>query len=108
MYPIPYKFLTSKYRYDMWRNVSRVLRKIEKALPITHIYLLGSFMSKKRRPADVDCMVLIRVKNKRSVPWSLDFVIVPDGSYGDGVVADARKWMKQKYGAKKSAFIKLK
>ena len=35
-------------------------------------------------------------------------VIAPDGRHGKFVLEDAKKWMKQKYGSKKSAVIRLK
>lgn len=88
----------------MWRNAQRVIRKLEKALPVEAIYLRGSFASRKKRPADVDFIVLMEVNAPRKkAKWSVDFVVCPDNDYGALVVEDASKWMKQKYGAKKAA-----
>lgn len=106
---IPKKLLSSRYRREMWRNTSRIVKKIEKTLPISSAHLLGSFTTKKKRPADVDVILLLKTKDENANGnWSLDLVIVPDNKHGDLVVEDAKKWMKQKYGAKKSAFIQLK
>ena len=105
---IPKRFLTSKYRKDMWRNVNAMVEKISKVLPIKATYMMGSFTTKKRRPADVDFIVILETKSKTSAPWSVDMVLAPDTAYGAKIIKDARKWMKQKYGSKKSAFLRIK
>jgi hypothetical protein len=80
-----------------------------KTLPISSAYLLGSFTTKKRRPADVDFILLLQLKeNNQNSKWSVGLVFVPENKYGNFVLEDAKKWMKQKYGTKKSAVIKLK
>ena len=92
----------------MWDNSRKILLKLEKALPISSAYLLGSFTTKKKRPADVDFILLLKIKdNDKKSKWSVDLVLAPENKYGDFVLKDAKKWMKQKYGAKKSAVIKL-
>jgi len=48
------------------------------------------------------------MKDKSKFNWSVDFVVAPDGKHGEYILEDAEKWMKQKYGTKKSAVIKLK
>ena len=92
----------------MWSNSKKILTKIEKILPISSAYLLGSFTTKKKRPADVDFIILLQTKGKSKSNWSVDLVIAPDGRHGKFVLEDAKKWMKQKYGSKKSAVIRLK
>lgn len=85
------------------------MEKIEKALPISSAYLLGSFTTAKKRPADVDFILLLKVReNTSEANWSVDLVIAPENKNGAAVLQDAKTWMKQKYGAKKSAVIKLK
>jgi predicted nucleotidyltransferase len=108
MEKIPKELLNSKYRKEMWKNVSAILNKIEKKIPVASVHLLGSFTTKKTRPADVDFIVLVKTKADKSAKWSTDLVIAPDNEYGEDVLEDAKKWMKQKYGTKKSAVIKLK
>jgi len=106
---IPKNLLNSKYRKEVWENAQEILKKLEKTLPISSAYLLGSFTTKKRRPADVDFILLLQMKeNKQNSKWSVDLVLAPENNYGNFVLEDAKKWMKQKYGSKKSAVIKLK
>jgi len=106
---IPKNLLNSKYRKEIWENVQKILKKLEKTLPISSIYLIGSFTTKKRRPADIDFIVLLKTKETNSnAKWAVDMPIVPDNKYGRLVLEDTKKWMKQKYGAKKSVVIKLK
>ena len=106
---IPTKLLNSKYRKEMWGNAQKILKSLEKTLPISSAYLLGSFTTKKRRPADVDFILLLQMKeDKHNSKWSVDLVLAPENKYGNFVLEDAKKWMKQKYGMKKSAIIKLK
>lgn len=51
---IPKKLLQSKYRKEMWKHAQNIIKKLRKDLPISSVYLLGSFTTKKKRPADVD------------------------------------------------------
>lgn len=109
MAKVPQSLFKTPLRRDMWRNAQRVIHRLEKVLPIKAIYLRGSFASRKKRPADVDLIILLKTKGARKKSkWSVDFVVCPDNQYGSLVLEDASKWMKQKYGAKKAAFIKLK
>jgi predicted nucleotidyltransferase len=102
------KLLGSAYRKRMWKETEKIINKLKKSVPISSIYLIGSFTTKKRRPADVDLIVFLKTKEKElSTKWSVDLAIAPDNRYGDYVLSDARKWMKQKYGSKKSAVIQL-
>lgn len=106
---IPKELISSKYRKEMWTESQRVIKLLKKVLPVSSVYLMGSFTTKKKRPADVDFIILLKTKEKnRTKKWANDFVIVPDNDYGKEVLEDAIKWMKQKYGAKKSACIEIK
>jgi predicted nucleotidyltransferase len=65
---IPKKLLKSSYRKEMWKNVEKVVARIEKVLPISSMHLVGSFAAKKRRPADVDFIVLLHTpKHKKRI-----------------------------------------
>lgn len=77
-------------------------------MPISSAYLLGSFTTKKRRPADVDFIIMLKAKDEKQKNWSTDLVIIPDNKFGKLTLEDAEKWMKQKYGANKSTVIRLK
>ena len=105
---LPKKLLRSSYRKELWRNVEKIVKKVEKALPISSIYLMGSFVSKKRRPADVDFIIFVKTKEKGQRKWTVDLTIAPDNKYGQLVLKDSDKWVKEKYGLKKSVTIKLK
>lgn len=92
----------------MWRNSEDVIKKLKKVLPVSSVYLLGSFTTGKRRPADVDFIVFLKTRDKNSrSKWSVDLVLAPDNKFGDSVLKDTKKWMKQKYGSKESAVIRL-
>lgn len=97
--------LNSSYRREIWRNVQQIVRKIEKVLPISEMHLMGSFTSKKTRPADVDFMVLLHTPAKEMKKWSVDLVIAPDNKHGRGVLEDNKRWVRQRYG-KNSGHIK--
>jgi hypothetical protein len=47
---IPKKLLKSSYRKEMWKNVEKVVARIEKVLPISSMHLVGSFAAKKDDP----------------------------------------------------------
>ena len=105
---IPKDLLTSKYRKDMWREVLPALKKMIRVLPVQEIHVIGSFSSKKRRPADVDFMVLFKVKPvSKNVKWSFDFVVAPNNAHGQFVYDDVKTWMKQKYGSKNFKITKI-
>ena len=101
------EFLNSPYRKEMWKNVRRVVKKIEKVIPVSEMYMTGSFTSRKKRPADIDFMVLLHTPANKKKNWSVDLVIVPDNKHGKAILKDNLKWVRQRYGAK-SGHIKWK
>lgn len=105
MNKIPKELLNTKYRKDLWKETQKIIKKLK--VPISELYLLGSFVTKKKRPADVDFIVLAKTQENKNTRWSVDFVIAPNNKHGTRVLEDARLWMKQKYG-KKFGVIKLK
>ena len=95
------KLLASKYRKDLWRQALPSLKKMIKFLPVKEVYVIGSFSSKKSRPADVDFMVFFKtLPESKNDKWSFDFIVAPDNNHGKFVFNDVEKWMKQKYGKK--------
>lgn len=93
----------------MWKNIKEIVRKVEKVLPISSMHLMGSFASNKRRPADVDFIVMLQTPAKqKNAKWSLDLVIAPDNKHGMELLGDNKKWMKQKYGTKKSEVVRYR
>lgn len=105
---IPKQLLGNKYRKDMWRNVLKMIKKIARNLPIKEIELVGSFSTKKRRPADVDFSVFLKTPKNSKEKWSVDMVIAPDNAHGKYISEDVHKWMAQKYGKKNYISFKLK
>lgn len=87
----------------------KIMRRVERVLAIRSAYVLGSFTTKKSRPADVDFILLLATpKANSNAKWSVDSAIVPDNRYGQFVLKDADQRVRQKYGLRKSAMIKLK
>jgi hypothetical protein len=105
---IPKKLLSNKYRKESWNNVEKIIKQISKNLPITSMEIIGSFATKKKRPADVDFMVLLKTTKNNNKKWSVDLVIAPDNKHGKGVSDDAHKWVAQKYGKKNYTSFRLK
>ncbi|MFH1769610.1 MAG: hypothetical protein ABH833_02995 [Parcubacteria group bacterium] len=105
---MPPEMLNTKYRKEMWKNAKGVIGKLKKILPISSIHLLGSFTTAKARPQDIDVIILLKTPSKKNKEeWSVDFQLVPDNEYGLWMLEECRKWMKHKYGAKKSAVIQI-
>jgi len=73
---IPRGLIKSKYRKEMWKHSNEVMNKIEKHIPISSAYLVGSFSSNKKRPSDVDLILLLKTKEKKNKKWVLDIEIV--------------------------------
>ncbi len=104
----PERFLRSKERKELWENCRDIVRKLEKAIPISEAYLSGSFTSDKRRPADLDFVILLKTRKRSGGEWSLDFIIAPDNKHGKLVLKDVEKWVTRRYGKKKSGLVRLK
>ncbi len=84
----------------MWKNVAAILEELGAQIPISKVSLLGSFTTKKKRPNDVDFILMLRTPVRaRREKWSIDMVVVPDNAHGDLVAEDAKKWTRHKYGA---------
>lgn len=96
-YTIPKKFLTSNYRKNLWKNAKNTLTKLEKVLPIEEAYVVGSFISDKRRPGDVDFFIILKVKDRKKANWSFDTVVVPNNKHGAEMLEDAEKWTIERY-----------
>lgn len=105
---IPKKLLSNAYRKNMWAKAVPNLQKMLKVLPVEKVYVMGSFSTKKKRPADVDFLVLFKTKSKSlKEKWSFDFVVMPDNEHGQVVFDDVKKWMRQKYGKKKFEITRI-
>jgi len=92
----------------MWTGAQDILKALKKVLPVTSVHVLGSFTTKKARPADVDFIVFVKTKEKGQRKWAVDLTVAPDNKYGHSVLKDTDRWVKEKYGLKKSTTVKLK
>jgi hypothetical protein len=91
------KFLDNEYRKLIWDKSKQLIGKISTVIDIDKVVVLGSFTTKKERPADVDFIVMIKTKDS-SEDWSTDIQFVPSTKFGEKTIADAEKWMEEKYG----------
>lgn len=106
---VPQKFFTSRYRKDMWENAKKIVKKVEGAIPVKRAYVMGSFSTRKKRPGDVDFIILLQVPEKdKKVKWCVDLVIAPDNKYGEYVLKDEDSWVKSRYGLKRSTMLRIK
>lgn len=106
---IPKQLLKTKYRKELWTNAKKIVEKLNKVIPIKHAYVMGSFTTKKKRPGDVDFILLLQVgEKKKYAKWCLDLVVAPHNAYGAWVLKDEDEWVKEKYGLKNSTMVQLK
>jgi hypothetical protein len=91
------ELLTNDYRKLAWMRAKEFLQKISSVVKIEKVTVLGSFTTKKERPADVDFIVM--VKTSSTEDWSVDMQFVPSNKFGEETIQDANKWMEEKYGA---------
>lgn len=108
MKKIPAKLLRSRYRKNLWKEAVEVINNLEKIVPISGLYLMGSYATKKKKPADIDFIVLLKTKSKQKKQFALDFVIIPDNKHGSKIMKETKNWMKQRYGEGKFDFLELK
>lgn len=109
MYKIPKSMLQSNYRKFAWRAAEKFLRDLEQVCDISEAYVFCSFTAGKRRPADVDLIVFVKLGDKRyGTSWSVDLTFVPDNQHGTAVLQDTDKWMRQKYGKHNYEIVRIK
>jgi len=66
----------------MWNESKKIVKKLDRVIQIESAYVLGSFTVNKKRPADVDFILLLKTKENKQTKWSVDLVIAPDNEYG--------------------------
>jgi len=91
------KFLDNEYRKFIWNRSKKLIDKISTVIDIDRVIVLGSFTTKKDRPADVDFIIMIKTKDNDD-GWSTDIQFVPSTKFGQDIIIDAENWMKEKYG----------
>jgi len=100
MKPLPKKFLSTKERKDMWGDAKKVIEKVDKALDLSEIHVIGSYVSKKKKPQDIDFAIVTKVKSKKSNhSYPVDFIILPENEDIKDYLDFLRKLMKKKYGS---------
>jgi hypothetical protein len=105
---LPKKYLSTKERKEMWSQAKKVLTQIDKELDFSEVYAIGSMISNKKKPEDIDFAIITKVKNKKSNPnYPIDLIILPDNEDLPAYLEFFESYMKKKYG---SSFkpIKLK
>ena len=70
------KFLDNEYRKLICDKSKQLIGKISTVIDIDKVVVLGSFTTKKERPADVDFIVMIKTKDSGE-DWSTDIQFVP-------------------------------
>ncbi len=106
---VPKKLFASPYRKKMWKSAQRIVEKVDQAIPIKRAYVMGSFTTNKKRPGDVDFIILLKVPERdRKAKWCVDLVIAPDNEYGEYVLKDEDSWVKSRYGSKNSTMVRIK
>jgi hypothetical protein len=45
---IPKRLLASRYRREMWYNSNKIMKNLDKILPVSSACVLGSFATKKQ------------------------------------------------------------
>jgi len=107
MKELPKRYLSSKARKDMWRDAKKIITKLDKALDFSEIYVDGSFVSKKNRPADIDFAIVTKLAKRNKKGWPIDIVILPAGEDSEYYLKDIKKWLKNRYG-KECVPVRLK
>ena len=100
MKQIPKKFITTKKRKEMWKDAKKIVNKIDKALDLSEIHLVGSYATKKKSVNDIDFAIVTKVKNKKSnISWPIDLIILPENEDLEEYLDFFKKYMKKKYGS---------
>lgn len=100
MKELPQKYLHTKERKEMWKNTKKLLSKVDKELDFSEIYAIGSMISNKKHPQDIDFAVVTKVKNKKSnLAYPVDFIILPEKENLKDYLNFFEQYMKKKYGS---------
>lgn len=92
------KYIENEYRKFMWEKTKIIIDKLSNVFDIKKCIVLGSFTTKKERPADVDLIILIQLTDDDKTEWSTDIVFAPNNDFGIKTIEDAESWMEEKYG----------
>jgi len=108
MKDLPKKYLSTKDRKEMWSQAKKIISKVDKELDFSEVYAVGSMISNKKNPNDIDFAIVTKLKNQKSnSAFPIDLIILPENEDLPDYLQFFEKYMKKKYG---SSFkpIKLK
>jgi hypothetical protein len=105
----------------MWKKAKQILDTLEKVLepmlPVSAMYVFGAFTTEKKRPTDIDAMVLVTSKERSFRKWRfgidfaippVDLTIAPDNAYGRRLLAYTDSIVRRKYSLRKSTMLRIK
>lgn len=101
----------------MWRDAKRVLAILDRFLPISSIYVYGSFTTAKARPADIDLGLLVKTRERsRRAIWAIyfdkfcstDLEIVPANKFGRACLRGSLWMTANKHGRQNCLFVRVK
>ena len=83
----------------MWIDAKKVIEKVDKSLNLSQIHVVGSYVSKKKKPQDIDFAIVTKVKSKKSnLAYPVDFIILPENEDTKEYLDFLQKYMKRKFG----------
>jgi hypothetical protein len=99
MKKLPKKYLNNSHRKKMWNEIKKVVLKIDKSCDFSEIYVIGSMVSKKKNPNDIDFAIITKVRSKKSnTAYPIDFIILPKNEDTREYLKFFKKYMKKKNG----------
>lgn len=104
---LPEEMLKSESRRIMWKNTVILLRKLKRTIPISNVYICGSFLTKKKWPNDVDLIVLLQMKNGSKERWSADVEFVSTPEQAQEILKTVEKYMEKRYGSENARIFEL-
>ena len=100
MKDLPKKYLSTKDRKEMWSQAKKVLTKVDQELDFSEVYAVGSMISNKKNPNDIDFVMVTKLKSKKSnSAFPIDLIILPENEDLSDYLQYLEKYMKKKYGS---------
>ena len=95
---LPKKYLSTKERKETWSQAKKVLTKVDKGFNFSEVYAIGSMISNKKNPNDIDFAIITKMKNKKSnSAYPIDFTILPQNEDLQDYLKFFEKYMKNEY-----------
>lgn len=83
----------------MWVQAKRILTKVDNVLKFSEVYVIGSMISNKKNPEDIDFAIITKVKSKKfNSAYPIDFIILPENEDLQEYLHFFEKYMAKKYG----------